>query len=71
MFARLPWRLRGKESASVQEMETRARSVGQEGPMEEGVATHSSILAGKIPWAGEPSGLQSMESPRVVQDRSL
>ena len=35
-------------------------SLGWEDPLEEGMATHSSILAWKIPWAEEPGGLQSM-----------
>ena len=34
----------------------------------EGIATHSSILAWRIPWAEEPGGLQSMESKRVRHD---
>ena len=34
-------------------------------PMEEGMATHSSILAWRIPWTEEPAGLQSMGSQRV------
>ena len=38
------------------------RSLGQEDPLEEGMATHSSILAWRIPWTEEPSGLQSMAS---------
>ena len=33
--------------------------LGSEDPLEEGMATHSSILAGKIPWTEEPGGLQS------------
>ena len=37
------------------------RSLGQEDPLEEGMATHSSILACEIPWTGEPGGLQSTE----------
>ena len=40
-------------------------SLGQEDPLEEGVATHSSILAGRIPWTEE---LQSMGSQRVGHD---
>ena len=36
--------------------------------LEEEMATHSSILAGKIPWTEEPGGLQSMRSQRVRQD---
>ena len=37
----------------------RVPSLGQEDPMEEGRATHSSILAWRIPWAEEPRGLHS------------
>ena len=39
-----------------------------EGPLEEEMATHSSILAWRIPWPEEPGGLQSMESQRVGHD---
>ena len=45
--------------------ETRVRSLGREDPLEKGMATHSSILAWRIPWAEEPCGLQSMGSQRV------
>ena len=38
------------------------QSLGQEDSLEKGVATHSSILAGEIPWTEEPGGLQSMGS---------
>ena len=48
--------------------ETRVRSLGQEDPLEEGVATHSSILAWRIPWTEEPGGLQSTGSQRVGHD---
>ena len=41
--------------------ETRVRSLGQEDPMEEEMATHSSILAWRIPWTEESDRLQSME----------
>ena len=41
------------------------RSLGREHPLEEEMATHSSILAWKIPWTEEPGGLQSMGSQRV------
>jgi len=42
---------------AVQEtQETRVQSLGQEDPLEEGMATHSDILAWKIPWAEEPGG---------------
>ena len=39
--------------------ETQIQSLGQEDPLEEEMATHSSILAWKIPWTEEPGGLQS------------
>ena len=45
--------------------ETQVRSLGQEDPLEKEMATHSSILAWKIPWTEEPGGLQSMGSQRV------
>ena len=48
--------------------ETWVRSLGLVDAMEEGMATHSSILAWRIPWTGEPGGLQSMGSQRVGQD---
>ena len=41
------------------------QSVVQKDPLEKEMATHSSILAWKIPWTEEPGGLQSMESQRV------
>ena len=48
--------------------EALVRSLGQEDPLEEGMATHSSILAWRIPWTEEPGGLQSMGSQRVGHD---
>ena len=42
--------------------------LGREDPLEEGMATHSSILAWKIPWAEEPGGLQTVGSQRVAHD---
>ena len=42
--------------------ETCVQSLGWEDPREEGMATHSSTLAWKIPWTEEPGGLQSMGS---------
>ena len=45
--------------------ETRVQSLGQEDPLEEGMETHSSILAWKIPWTEEPGGLKSIGSQRV------
>ena len=44
------------------------RSLGPEDPLEEGMATHSSILAGRIPWTEEPGGLQSLGSQKVRHD---
>ena len=48
--------------------ETGVRSLGWEDPLEEGMATHSSILVWRIPWTEEPDGLQSMGSQRVEHD---
>ena len=48
----------GKESAC--NAETWVRSLGWEDPLEEGMATHSSFLAWRIPWIEEPGGLQSV-----------
>ena len=42
--------------------------LGQEDPLEEGMATYSSILAWRIPWTEEPDGLQSLGSQRVGHD---
>ena len=48
--------------------ETWVRFLSWEGPLEEGMATLSSILAWKIPWIEEPGGLHSMGSQTVGQD---
>ena len=48
--------------------DTWVRTLGQEDPLEEGMATHSSILAWRIPWTEEPGGLQSLGSQRVGHD---
>ena len=45
--------------------ETQVRPLAQEDPLEEQMATHSSILAWEIPWAEEPGELQSMESQEL------
>ena len=45
--------------------ETQVWSLGWEDPLEEGMATHSSVLAWRIPWTEEPGGLQSMGSQRL------
>ena len=46
--------------------ETQVQSLGWEDPLEEGMATHSSILPWRIPWTEEPGGLQSMGVTRRV-----
>ena len=45
--------------------ETWVQSLGGKDPLEEGMATHSSILAWRIPWTEEPGGLQSIGSQRI------
>ena len=48
---------------------TQVQSLGREDPLEKGMATHSSILAWRIPWTEEPGGLYSpMDSQRVGHD---
>ena len=44
------------------------QSLGQKDPLEKGMATHSNILAWRIPWTEEPRGLQSIGSQRVRHD---
>ena len=59
----------GQESTcNAEAAEMWIRFPGQEDPLEEGMATHSSILAWRIPWTEEPGGLQSMESQKVGHD---
>ena len=48
--------------------ETRARSLGWEDPLEEGMAAHSSILAWEMPWTEEAGRLQSMGVQRIGHD---
>ena len=48
--------------------ETWVQSLGWEDPLDKEMATHSSILAWKIPWMEEPGGLQSMGPQRVRHD---
>ena len=48
--------------------ETQVQSLGQDGPLEKGMATFSNILAWRIQWTEEPGGLQSMGSQRVGHD---
>ena len=49
--------------------ETQVRSLGGEAPLEKGMATHSSILAWRIPWTEELDGLLSMRSQRDTTER--
>ena len=51
--------------------ETWVQSLGWEDALQEGMATHSSILAWRIPWTEEPDGLQSMGSQRVGHDQAI
>ena len=55
-----------KNLPAKQEMQV--RSLGQEEPLEEEMATHCSALAWKMPWTEEPGGLQSMGSQRIRYD---
>ena len=59
----LPWWQTIKRPPAMQE--TRVRSLGSEDPLEEEMATHSSILTWRIPWTEDPDRLQSMGSQRV------
>ena len=51
--------------------ETRVQSLGGEDALEEGMATHSWILAWRVPWTEDPGGLQSMGLRRVGHDSAL
>ena len=70
----LPWWLRSPVAQMVKNLpavqETQVRSLGQEDPLEKGMAVHSSVLAWRIPRREEPGGLQSMGSQRVGRDRA-
>ena len=55
-----------KNSSAVQD--TQVQSLSQKDPLKKGMATHSSILAWRIPWTEEPDGVQSMGSQRVRHD---
>ena len=55
----------------MQEMQEKwVQSLGLEDPLEEGMVTHSSILASRIPWTEKPGGLQSIAMQRVRHDWS-
>ena len=49
-------------------LETQVQSLAWEDPLEEEIETHSSLLAGRMPWTEEPGGLQSMRLQRVRHD---
>ena len=55
-------------SASAEDRDAGVQSLDVEDPLEEGMATHSSILARRIPWTEEAGGLQSIRSHRVGHD---
>ena len=57
-----------REGTCLPEQQIQVQSLGWEDPLEEGMATHSGILAWRIPWTKEPSGLQSMGLQRVGHD---
>ena len=57
----------GKDSRAMQEIQVRFLS--QEDPLEEEMATHSSILAWEVPWTQGPGGLQSMGSQRNTTEQ--
>ena len=62
----------GKEpTCQCMRYETQVRFLGQEDPLEEGMAIHSSIRAWRIPWTEEPSGLQPIGSQSLTQLRQL
>ena len=55
-------------SANAGDIRTTGSILGQEDPLEEGMATHSSILAWRIPWTEEPGRLPSRGSQRIGHD---
>ena len=55
-------------SANAGDIETQVQSLGQEDPLEQSMATHSSTLASRIPWTEEPGGLQFIGLHRVGHD---
>ena len=60
-----------KNPLAIQETQkTWVRSLGLEDPLKEGMATHSSVLAWRIPWTEKPGGLQPIEWQRVRHDLS-
>ena len=67
LFLGLPWWLKRAKNLPVMQ-ETQVLPQGLEDPLEKGMATHSSILAWRIPWTEKPGGLESMGSQRVGHD---
>ena len=57
-----------KPPANAGDVETHVPSLGQEDSLETGMATHSSILAWRIPWTEEPGRLQPIGSQRVTDN---
>ena len=55
-------------SANARDIRDVGLILGREDPLEEGMTTHSSILAWRIPWTEEPGGLQSIGLQRVGHD---
>jgi len=63
----LPWWLK-QQRIRLPMQKTQVQSLGWKDPLEKGMATHSNILAWRIPWTEDPGGLQSMGSQRIRQD---
>jgi len=57
-----------KSLPEIQKKKMHVQFLDQEDPLEEGMTTHSSILAWRSPWTEEPDGLQSMGSPGVAHN---
>ena len=68
MTTGLPRWYRGNNLSMQETQEMWVPSQSQEDPLEEGMATHSSMLAWKISWIEEPGGLQSTESQKQLSD---
>ena len=73
LFLKLKKKLRASQVAQMVKnlpavQETQVQTLGHEDPLEKGMATHSSILAWRTPWAEDPGGPQSMGSQRVGLD---
>ena len=68
----MPLYIRGLVAQTVKRLstmqETQVQSLGQEDPLEQKMAIHSSTIAWKIPWTEEPGRLRSMGSQRVGHD---